>query len=245
MAFETSFLTFCRGLQLDSLIRDASAGARIDDAKFALNQQVEAAKSEIADVQKRLTRVMDLIGLDDGPTPTTILSRIRSLELQLVEKTETLDDLTRQLNAMEMSSKYRANEIDDVRRLISGMNTMDEQTRFDVRAALAEHLRHMIERIDVYPAGMLQTPEKIAQLRADLLADGFTKKRADAYMKDAGYRTGPQRLGDGKRGRYAPDATRGRFFTIKGKTGGFRVVYPDHDKPENVVVEAAILNSKV
>jgi DNA invertase Pin-like site-specific DNA recombinase len=242
-AFETSFLTFCRGLQLDVLIRDSSTDARFNDAKLTLNQQVAAAKSEVSDIQNRLTRLMAVLEL--GDTPTTVLTRIRELELQLVEKTETLDDLTKQLNMVSMSSKYRANEIEDVRRLIQSMDTMDETMRFNVRAALAEHLRHMIERIDVFPAGMLHTPEKIAHLRTELLAAGFTKKRADAYLEEAGYKTEPQRLGDGKRGRYAPDSSGGRFYAIKGKTGGFRVVYPDRDKPENVVVEAAILNSKV
>ncbi|MGF6761466.1 DNA invertase Pin-like site-specific DNA recombinase/uncharacterized coiled-coil protein SlyX [Paraburkholderia sp. GAS33] len=241
-AFETSFLTFCRGLQLDALIRDSSAGAQCNDVKLTLDQQVAAAKSEVGEIQKRLTRLIDVLEL--GDTPTAVLARIRSLELQLVEKTETLDSLTGQLSVVEMSSQYRAEEVADIRKLIKRMNTMDEQTRFDVRAALAEHLRHMIERIDVYPAGMLQTPEKIAQLRADLLAGGFTKERADAYL-DANYRTEPPRQGRGTRGRYGPNADSGRFYTIKGKTGGFRVVYPDHDKPENVVVEAAILNSKV
>lgn len=241
-AFETSALTFCRGLQLDALFRNSTVDAQVEDVKLTLNQQVAAAKSEIDDIQSRLTRLMAALEL--GETPTTVLARIRSLELQLVEKTETLDKLTKQLSTAVISSKYRSTEIKSVRRLIESMREMDEQTRFNVRAALAEHLRHMIERIEVFPAGTIHTPEEIARLRDDLIADGFSRKRADAYLAES-HRTAPKRLGQSKHGRYDPNASKGRHFTIHGKTGGFRVVYPEHDNPGNIVVELAVRDSKV
>lgn len=242
-ALETSFLTFCRGLQLDALIREMSAESKSDVASASISQQVAAAKSEVDDVQKRLSRMLDV--MEQGDTPASVLARIRKLELRLVEKTEVLESLTQQLNMAASSSQYRADEIADVRRLIKSMGDMDEQTRFNVRAALAEHLRHMIGRIDMFPAGRLHTPEELERLRNELAAQGFSKKRIEAYLKEANYRTAPPRQGRGARGRYGPNAASGRFYTIKGKTGGFRVVYPDHDNPEIIIVEVALPTSKV
>lgn len=240
-AFETSFLMFCRGLQLDALIRDSGTDTQTHDRpKF--NEQIAATRSEIDEIQNRLSRLMNVLEL--GDTPTTVLARIRALELQLVEKTEMLDSLIQQSDMAATFSLRRVDEIADVRRLIKSMTTMDGQMRFDVRAALAEHLRHIVERVDVFPAGTLYKIEEIAHVRHELLAQGFEKARADAYLK-AHYRTEPPRLTHGPRGRFEPHASRGRFYIIRGKAGGFRVVYPDHGNSENIVVEVAIRDSKV
>ncbi|MBB3256238.1 DNA invertase Pin-like site-specific DNA recombinase [Paraburkholderia bannensis] len=241
-AFETSFLTFCQGVQLDNFIRDEAIDAQSNNVTLSLNQLVAAAKAEVDDIQTRLNRLTALAEM--GDTPMTILTRIRELELQLLEKTDALDELDKQLSIALTSSQYRAEKVADVRALIERMNTMDEQTRFDVRAALAEHLRHMIHRIDVFPAGTIYTQAEIDQRRDSLIAQGYSKKRADIYLAET-HRTAPKRLGQGKRGRYDPNASKGRHFNIYGKSGGVRSIYPDHDDPQSIIVNIASRTSKV
>jgi DNA invertase Pin-like site-specific DNA recombinase len=240
-AFEESFLTFCRGLDLENLLHEVQASKNGVSEKLTLTERITAQNAEIGELQHRLTRLMDALEL--GDTPVTVLTRIRALELELISKTEELSDSTKKLKIAEITAQLHVREMDDIRELVGRLNDLDSTEKFTFRVALAERLRHVVERLELFPTGSLHKQEEVDKLREDLLRSGFSKKRVGKYLEH--YKTEPKRQGRGPRGRYGPLIDQGRFYTIKGRNGGFRAIYPDYDDPGKIVIEAAARTSMV
>jgi DNA invertase Pin-like site-specific DNA recombinase len=231
--FEQSFLTFCRVLQLKQLLADPSMIEGENTRKLTISEQLQSVNSAIEESTKRLERLM--IALELGDTPKSILTRIRDLEQEVEIMKGSRQALVSELKTAEISSCHRLEEVESVRDLIVRLETFSGDKLFTVRATLAEHIRHLIEVVRVFPAGALDTPEHIQHMRTELIECGFSPEKVDAQM--ALYRSVPERTGRGVRGRYASRKEIGRFFTIKAKRGGFRVVYPDFDDPTQVKIE--------
>lgn len=232
--FEKSFLTFCRSLDLRQLLGSVDINAEERIVQLTVSDQLHSVQSSIAECRKRMDRLMEALEL--GDVPATVLGRIRELETEIAAASEREKALKAQLQVVESSSRYRSVEMETVRELVGQIESLTGDQLFRVRAALAEHIRRLIEVVKVYPAGPLETPERIEQLRAELIGSGFSAERADAYIVD-NFRTEPKRQGRGVRGRYASRRDMGRHFLVKAKNGGFRVVYPDFDDPSQVTVE--------
>ncbi|WP_426115956.1 recombinase family protein [Massilia sp. PWRC2] len=232
--FEQSFLTFCRVLQLKQLLSDPSMIEGENTRKLTISEQLQSVNSAIEESTKRLERLM--IALELGDTPKSILTRIRDLEQEVEILKGSREALVSELKTAEISSSHRLEEVESVRDLIVRLATFSGDKLFTVRATLAEHIRRLIEVVRVFPAGSLDTPEHIQYMRIELIKDGFSAEEVEAHIA-ASYRTAPERTGRGIRGRYASRKEIGRFFTIKAKRGGFRVVYPDFDDPTQVKIE--------
>lgn len=235
--FEKSFLTFCRALQLKQLLSDASLIEEEKTRQLTISEQLQSVNSAIEESTKRLERLM--VALELGDTPKSILIRIRELEHEVEILKGSKEGIASELKTAEMSNTYRLEEVDSVRDLIDKLEAFSGDKLFTVRATLAEHIRHLIEVVRVFPAGSLDTQENIQHIRTELIEQGFSAAQVDIHIA-ASYRSAPERTGRGIRGRYASRKEIGRYFTIKAKHGGFRVVYPDFDNPTQVKVELGI-----
>jgi DNA invertase Pin-like site-specific DNA recombinase len=235
--FEKSFLTFCRALQLKQMLSDASLIEGEKTRQLTISEQLQSVNSAIEESTKRLERLM--VALELGDTPKSILIRIRELEHEVEILKGSKEGIAIELKSAEMSNTYRLEEVESVRDLIDKLEAFSSDKLFIVRAALAEHIRHLIEVVRVFPAGSLDTPENIQHIRTELIEQGFSATQVDTHIA-ASYRSAPERTGRGIQGRYASRKEIGRYFTIKAKHGGFRVVYPDFDNPTQVKVELGI-----
>jgi DNA invertase Pin-like site-specific DNA recombinase len=235
--FEKSFLTFCRALQLKQLLSDPSLIEGERTRQLTIGEQLQSVNSAIEESTKRLERLMGVLEL--GDTPKSILIRIRELEHEVEILKSSKEGIASQLKTAEMSNTYRLEEVESVRDLIDKLEALSGDKLFTVRATLAEHIRHLIDVVRIFPAGSLDTPEHIQYMRTELIKDGFSTEEVDAHIA-ASYRSTPERTGRGIRGRYASRKETGRFFTIKAKRGGFRVVYPDFDDPTQVKIDLGI-----
>lgn len=235
--FETSFLTFCRQLQLKQLLSDANMIEGEKARQLTISEQLQSINLAIEESTKRLERLM--VALELGDTPKSIVIRIRELEHEVDILKESKEAIAGKLKTAEMSDTHRMEAVESVRDLIGKLESFSGDKLFTVRATLAEHIRHLIEVVRVFPAGLLNTPETIRHIRTELIKSGSSEQEADAYIADS-CRSEPERTGRGIRGRYASRKNIGRFFTIKAKRGGLRVVYPDFDDPTEVKVEIGI-----
>lgn len=231
---EKSFLTFCRTLQLRELLSDVGAVEGENARQLTIREQLQSANAAADENSKRLAHLMSALELGDAPA--AILKRIRELEHEAEILSVARDELVNNLTTAEASVRHRAEELDSIKTLIEQLESLTEDSLFTVRARLAEHIRHLIGRIKVFPAGSLATHEVIDDLRQELIEAGFSAERADAYLNET-HRTEPKRTGRGIRGRYVSRKDIGRFFTIESKNGGFRVVHPDFDDPAQIAVE--------
>jgi DNA invertase Pin-like site-specific DNA recombinase len=236
--FEKSFLMFCRSIDLAGIMRASDQSAATKEKHLSVSEKLQATCSAIIEAQKRLEHLVTIAESGEA-SPAAILNRIRERESELQILTETKNRLDVELQAAKVSSKNRENQIESIHKLVNQLENMEGDQLFKARVALAEHIRRSIEVVKMYPAGMLKTPDEIQRIRHELIADGFALDQVDAYIAET-YRTSPKRQGRGGRGRYASRREMGRYFTIKAKDGGFRVVHPNFDDPSVVVIEMSI-----
>lgn len=235
--FESSFLTFCRTIQLKEILSDADAAEGEKDRQLSLTGRLQSVESAISESSTRLARLMDALELGDAPA--AVLKRIRELEHEVQIMNSSKTELEGELLKVQLSAKRRTDEVETVRATLEKLDGLSGDALFMVRARISEHIRHLIEIVRLFPAGTLTQPEDIETLRAELAESGFSPARVEAYISEH-MRTEPKRTGRGVRGRYVTRKDTGRYFTIKAKNGGFRVVHPDFDDPTQVIVELGI-----
>lgn len=232
--FEKSVLTFCRTLELKKILTSFDSNEKNQKRQLTLAEQLLSLDSEIEDCTTRLNRLVAAI--EHGDVPSAVMNRIAALEEQLNTSIINRKNLELEIDIVRSKSRRHLNEVESIRGLIEQMESLTSDNLFMVRSALAQHIRHVIGVVEIYPAGRLDTKESIALIRDGLVDDGFPLDRIDAYIAE-NYRTEPKRTGRGFRGRYVSRKDTGRHFIIRAKNDEFRVVYPDFDDPSEVVVE--------
>lgn len=232
--FERSFLTFCRTIHLDEILSDVEAAEGEKDRQLSLAGRLQSLESAINEGNTRLERLMDALELGDAPA--AVLKRIRELEHEVEIMKSSKIELEGELLTVQLSAKRRTDEVETVRASLEKLDGLSGDTLFMVRARISEHIRHLIEIVRLFPAGTLTSPSEVAALRAELAESGFSAARVEAYISEH-MRTEPKRTGRGVRGRYVTRKDTGRYFTIKAKNGGFRVVHPNFDDATQVIVE--------
>ncbi|MGF6975377.1 DNA invertase Pin-like site-specific DNA recombinase [Paraburkholderia sp. JPY465] len=232
--FEAAFLTFCRGLSLDALLADLRNDTGPQPVK--LEDQLHAEEQKIDDIQKNIDKLFELFF---GATELTKAEVQKQLNRLTTDKTNAEAAKERLLIEIQQR-KDSGTDSKEVARLtkslIEQMANVTDEERFRVRAALAAQLRRFIDMVELHGAGRLVTKDFIKKQTADLIEAGMSKADASKYC-DEHYQTEPKRQGKGDRGRFASRANNGRFFVIKTKHGGFRVVYPKFDDPTVAIVE--------
>lgn len=238
-AFEHSFLMFCRGLELERLVREAEPTHVGQQEQFSITEQLEITQTLIIETQRRLERLADALSdeEDQSATPSrTVMHLIRNLEHKLDELEEQKEVLEQSLAVAQASAQLRSTQLDSIREMIDRLEQLEGDERFVARSALASHIHALIAQINVYPAGRIFSPAEVANVRSGLLAENFDPARIESYIQEH-CPTEPKRQGRGIRGRYGPLAEMGRFFVIKAKLDRMRIVFPDYADPTRLIVD--------
>ncbi len=225
--FETSFLSFCRGIEFEKVLADLRNG-HSEGRELTLDEKIRSVETEISAKDGRIKNLM--VAIEDGNAPASLVERIRLLEEEVSELRRTETALATELNLHRSARQELSSTAQHARSLIDSMASMESDELFRVRAALAAQFRRTIASVTLYPAGRLFTREQVEAQRASLIETGLAEDHVDSYVAER-YPTEPKRQGRGNSGRYASRRDIGRFFAIETVNGGFRVVYPDFDDP--------------
>ncbi|HEM7873889.1 TPA: recombinase family protein [Burkholderia contaminans] len=234
--FETSFLSFCRGIEFERILADVRSGNQ-ESRDLTLDERMRSIEAEISAKAARIKNLT--VAIEEGNAPASLVERIRSLEEEVTELTRAKTQLSTELNLHRAARQELASTAEIARSLIDTMGSMASDELFRLRAALAAQFRRTIVSVALYPAGRLFTPEQVARQRASLIDAGLAVDQVDRYVAEA-YPTEPRRQGRGNRGRYASRKDIGRYFSIETVNGGFRVVYPDFDDPATARIVAGV-----
>lgn len=232
-AFETSFLSFCKSIDLPDLLENSETLAVDKKRELTVGERLNSTLTAIENCDHRLEKL--LAALETGEVSAAVVQRIRKVEEERDSLLESREMLQAELKALAVTGRHLAYQAESVQHAIQRLDSMSGDERFTTRSMLAEHIRHLIKSVSVHPAGRLVKPDFLEHQRAELLADGFDEHRVDEHLT-ATFRTEPLRTGRGVRGRYASRKDAGRFFVIRARNGGVRVVYPDFDTPSQVRV---------
>ncbi|WP_440843202.1 recombinase family protein [Paraburkholderia sp. 22099] len=232
--FEAAFLTFCRGLSLDALLADLRNDTGPEPVK--VEDQLHVEEQKIADAQKAIEKIFELYESGNGLTKDVVGQRLNRLTEEKANAEATRERLLTEIQQRKNSGTDSHEVARVTKSLIEQMASVTDEERFRVRAALAAQLRRFIDKVELHGAGRLVTKEFIEQRKADLTKAGFSEMDAVKYCNER-YQTEPKRQGKGDRGRFASRADNGRFFVIRTKHGGFRMVYPRFDDPTVAIVQ--------
>ncbi|WP_186010719.1 recombinase family protein [Burkholderia gladioli] len=234
--FETSFLSFCRGIEFERILTNVRSGHE-ENRDLTLDERIRSIDAELSTKDARIKNLV--IAIEEGNAPASLVQRIRSLEEEVTELTRTKVQLSSELSLHRAAHQELTSTAKIARSLIDTMESMTNDELFRVRAALAAQFRRTIASITLHPAGRLFTHEQVEKQRASLIDAGFVADQVDRYVAET-HPTEPRRQGRGNRGRYASRKDIGRFFSIETVNGGFRVVYPDFDDPSTARIVAGV-----
>ncbi|CAJ0689292.1 hypothetical protein LMG19089_00466 [Ralstonia edaphis] len=234
--FERSFLTFCRGIDLQRLFA-ATEPEALKARSLSIEERSQAVTAEIEDKRRQVDNLVEAVALAKS-APTALVQRIGVLEQQLADLEEQQKALEVEKLAAASVRRERETAAESIRELINRMGSLQGEDLLTTRAALAAKIRREIEFVKLYPAGRLHTPEQIEKIKDGLVNAGLEPVQIEDAMKM--FRTVPERQGRGGRGRYASRKDIGRFFHIQARNGDFRFVHPDHDDPSIAIVEGGV-----
>ena len=232
--FERSFLTFCRDLDFERILDTSSQSKNAHESRLTVSEQLRATDAAIEEKKKRLTHLVDALEL--GEEPKQVIKRIHEHEVDLQKLDDLKMKLETELHTVESLNAHHTFQAKSIRESVDKLESLSGDSLFTVRVSLSEHIRNLIEVVQVFPAGRLTTVEEIEYLKTSLLESGFPKEQIDDYVSET-MRSQPKRTGRGIRGRYVSRKDVGRHFLIKAKNGGYRIVYPDFEDPSAVIVE--------
>ena len=233
--FETSFLTFCRGIDLQRMFALAAPEAQRAH-RLSVEDRLLAVTAEMEEKRRQLGNLTEAVAL--GKPPAALVQKMGELEGQLAQLDEQHRALEAETFAATGIQRERETAAESIRELINRMESLQGDDLLTTRAALAAKIRREIEFVKLYPAGRLHTPEQIGKIRDGLVEAGLEPVQIEDAMKT--YRVAPERQGRGGRGRYVSRKDIGRFFHIQARNGDFRFVFPDHDDPSVAIVEGGV-----
>jgi hypothetical protein len=229
--FETSLLTFCKGLELQKLLNDFDKNAEATNELKRLQEELILTESAIEGSNRKVENI--IAAIEEGVASMVLKERLQLLEGEISAAIERKKELKDKISESLFTAKSEAIDIIEMQKLLERINNISGDELFVFRSSLAETIRKTLREVRLFPAGSLSTEAQIESLREELKAAGFAARRIEEYLSSK--RTQPARA----RGRYASVKSCGRFFSMMGKTGGMRVVYPDYDDPTKVIVEVA------
>lgn len=232
-ALEKSFLSFCSSIDLPMLLNDSQMVDADKKREMNLSERLISVNVSIVDYEARLEKLLS--ALETAKNSDAIVRRIKEIELELSRVSSEKITVEQQLSSIEAKSHDISGRAESVQHAIESLDSLTGEQRLITRSMVSENIRNLIEAVNLYPAGRLISPERLASLRSELLANGWEEGRVEQYLKNT-HQTKPLRTGRGVRGRYASRADIGRFFVIKARNGGARVVFPDFEDPSKVKV---------
>ncbi|WP_076591798.1 recombinase family protein [Herminiimonas arsenitoxidans] len=228
---EKSFLSFCRGLELQQLLDDLDKNTDAEDKVRTLQDELQLTDAEIQESNRKVGNL--LLALESGHTaPDALIERMKVLESSIASANLRKVELQTQIKALALAEKNDSRELQSVQDVINRLEEKTGDELFLLRAALADKIRRLFKEVRVHPAGKLTSPEELKTMREQLTKVGYDAKRIADYLQD--YRTEPKRVGTA---RYASRRDIGRYFVIQARKEGVRVIYPDFDDPSKVTVE--------
>jgi DNA invertase Pin-like site-specific DNA recombinase len=202
---ETSFLHFVHEVDIAAVMREEDSIAR------ALDDEVEAIRGRIAEVQTKMDRVLELL---DGATAVDMIRRKHN-ELD-VARTRLEGELKAKVEERDSHATGHAS-IQDVKELIRRVQSSDEgEDTYKLRASVAARLRSIVDTVLLAPLGNAPSTRKAIE---------FLKEQehpdAEAVIKHLEDTIFDER----------------RYFVVVLKDGSMRAVFPDPEDPTRFSVQ--------
>lgn len=142
--FETLILSALETLDVDKIVGGKSILSRVGEKK----QQQELLGIDVEGLERKITRLNEILVGDDGPSPESTLATLRQLEAERRDKMARLKHLENEV--LELTTLSPDVKEMAIRKLIEKIRgEADDASRSQMRRALAAELHSLIETIAI------------------------------------------------------------------------------------------------
>ena len=233
--FEISFLTFCKDIELAKLVDKLDEDGQPKSAKLELADKRRAVEEELNDLRGQRSKLIDVLAALGASGSDGVLERLSAIEIEIKGKQSLVQQLDIDIVSKDAIAARDISQAKDLKAAIEKVASLPQDQLLLFRLNLSEHIRNLIEKITVYPAGLITPPAENEELRKTLQN---ILSAADIDLLISLNKTEPLRVGRGAKGRYA-DKDSGRYFSVNTKNGNFLVITP---KKGDAAVAAMYMN---
>lgn len=183
----------------------------------ALHNQVIKDRAKLEQLELAQTRCLDALKGATRPPQILVeeLNRIADSKDELKASIEVAEVKIQSARAREVQTE---SALDALRKIHEELGVKEGEESFAYRARLNEHMRRIIQQINLYPGGTIETPESIQKVRDELIeSNEYPLEHIDAIVKSMM--------------RTTPDKGQ-RYFTIKNRDQVLQVLHPEADVPD-------------
>lgn len=220
--FELSFLSLCTGLEISTLIHESSDEKASNQG---LQDELQLVEAKLTDCGMRLQNLVASVEL--GQVPKAMLSRMADLENEIQSLSNQQKVLTTQIVNAQVDKHDQTKHVESLQTLLDHLANKEGEDLFELRAALADHIRRFVDKVYLFPSGSITSEESKQRLSDTLKNSNLSDDEINTYLRSL--RMGPER--SGKTGRYAYNKTIDRHFLVHLRSGLATPVFPDFDDP--------------
>lgn len=220
--FELSFLTLCTGLEISTLMQ---ASPDQKTANQGLQDKLHLVEAKLADSGIRLQNLVTSVEL--GQATKAMLSRMEDLEKEIQTLSDQQKELKTQILIAQAHKQDQTEHFKSLQILLDQLKHKQGDDLFELRAALADHIRRLVLEVHLFPSGTITTEKSKQRLLDTLKHSDLSEEEVNTFIRSL--RMGPER--SGKTGRYAYNKSIDRHFFVHLRSGLATPVYPDFDDP--------------
>ena len=166
--FEDSFFELATKTDFADFISQSNDRA---ERLRSLTDALAIAQQRLAHNKETQRNLVDALGLTVAQ-PNAIVERLLKLESEAVVLGEEIQQLERDRTSQRLRSTQHAEAIAALAKVKEQLESTTGDEAFLYRASLNQHLRRVVERISLYPGGLLATEAEAQAAATRLLASG-------------------------------------------------------------------------
>ncbi len=169
--FEEMILTYCKGLNPADLLLGHEEQ---ESVLHALQSQLLSVQSKAKEAAAKVNNLSDTIATTDSVLVRQTLEKKlgEALEEQAIYEAEA-KQLSHEIERLSRTNEVTETRLESLRELLTFLKEHAGDELIDIRRRLREELRGLIERIEVYPVGLLlMTPERVEKALKEIM-DSF------------------------------------------------------------------------
>jgi DNA invertase Pin-like site-specific DNA recombinase len=220
--FETSFLNFCKDIEIAKFVGRLDEGGQHKSVKLELTDKRRAVEEELSDLRVKRSKLIDVLAVIGASGSEGLMERLNAIEIDIKGKQSLVQQLDIDIVSKDAIATRDISQAKDLKAAIKKMAGLPQDQLLPFRLSLAEHIRNLIEKIMVYPAGLITTHAEYEKIR-ETLQHAFSVSDLDLFKSLN--KTEPLRIGRGPKGRYA-DKDSGRYFSVLTKNSNLLIISP-------------------